>query len=53
MMKKKSLKVILTTLIVGMMGFSMIACGGSDGANKEGITINKHKNNKKLQRKKS
>ena len=35
-MKKKSLKVILTTLIVGMMGFSMIACGGSDGANKEG-----------------
>ena len=34
-MKKKSLKVILTTLIVGMMGFSMIACGGSEAAKTE------------------
>ena len=34
-MKKKSLKVILTTLIVGMMGFSMIGCGGSETAKTE------------------
>lgn len=34
-MKKKSLKVILTTLIVGMMGFSMVACGGSEGTKTE------------------
>ena len=43
-MKKKSLKYIVGTLLVAMIGIGMIGCGGNGSADT---------NNKKLQRKKS